>query len=252
MRYYFLIPLILLLLAISPQQSFAKPSLKDMVKIKKGCFMMGTDKKFFYETDWENSRERPVHKVCLSSFYLDKYETSQKDFQNLMGYNNSIIKNESHPVDHINWDEATLYCKRSGKRLPTEAEWEYAARAGSTTINPWGDGIDWDYLWYENSSARQQNPRGTKKPNAWGVHDMMGSLWEWVSDWYSETYYAESPKNNPTGPKKRQSARVIRGASWVDDESYIRVTIRFPGMTDPTEHFLTGFRCAYSPDKKKK
>ena len=213
---------------------------------------MGTDKIYFYETDWENTRERPAHKVCLDPFYLDKFETSQKDFQKLMGYNNSVLINDDHPVDHVDWYDATLYCKKRGARLPTEAEWEYAARAGSSTVNPWGDDIDGDYLWYENNSARQQRPVGTKKPNAWGVHDMMGSLWEWVSDWYSDGYYKQSPLNNPTGPARRGTARVIRGASWIDDESYIRVTIRFPGMTDPTEHFLAGFRCAYSPGKNKK
>ena len=244
--------LTLLALISAPLQSIAKPSLDGMALIKAGCFTMGTDKVFYYETDWENTRERPAHKVCLSSFYLDKYETSQKNFQKSMGYNNSIMRHDDHPVDHVDWHAASLYCKKRGARLPTEAEWEYAARAGSSTINPWGDDIDGDYLWYENSSARQPHPAGTKKPNAWGVHDMMGSLWEWVSDWYSDAYYEKSPVNNPTGPASRRSARVIRGASWIDDEAYIRVTIRFPGMTDPTEHFLTGFRCAYSPGKNKK
>lgn len=81
MRYYIILPLLFLLLVAIPKQSFAKPSLKDMVLIKKGCFMMGTEKKFYYETDWENTRERPAHKVCLSRFYLDKYETSQKIFK---------------------------------------------------------------------------------------------------------------------------------------------------------------------------
>ncbi len=249
-KYSFLF--LLLALFSAPLQSAAKPSLDDMVLVKAGCFIMGTNKVFYYETDWKNDREQPAHKVCLSSFYLDKYETTQKKFQKLMGYNNSIIVNEDHAVDHLNYREASLYCKKRGARLPTEAEWEYAARAGSTTINPWGDDIDGDYLWYEDNSVRKQHPVGTRKPNAWGIHDMMGSLWEWVSDWYSDSYYQKSPANNPTGPTTRQVARVIRGGSWVDDETYIRVTIRFPGMTDPTEHFLTGVRCAYSPGKKKK
>lgn len=241
-----------LVLISAPFQSEASPSLEDMVLIKGGCFMMGTDKIFYYETDWENTREHPAHKVCLSDFYLDKYETTQKKFEKLMGFNNSIILNENHPVDHVIYPQAVLYCNKRGVRLPTEAEWEYAARAGSTAINPWGDDIDGDYLWYENNSARKQRPAGTKKPNAWGIHDMMGSLWEWVSDWYSNSYYQTGPVKNPKGPADRRIARVIRGGSWIDDESYIRVTIRFPGMTDPTEHFLTGVRCAYTPGEKKK
>ena len=90
MKYYLILSAIILTLTVNPIQTFAKPSLKHMVLIKKGCFMMGTDKKFNYDTDWENKREHPAHKVCLSSFYIDKYETSQKDFQNSMGYNHSV------------------------------------------------------------------------------------------------------------------------------------------------------------------
>lgn len=210
---------------------------------------MGTDKTYFYEEGRENIREKPAHKICLEEYYLDKYETSQKKFKKWMGYNPSDFPNDNHPVENINWQEANDYCQLRGARLPTEAEWEYAARAGRQSENPWGEGIDGDYLWYEGNTVRKQHRIGTRKPNAWGVHDMMGSVFEWVSDWFSESYYAKSPVKNPQGPKKRHSFHVIRGSSWLDDESFIRVTIRFPGLTDATDNYLTGVRCAYTPKK---
>lgn len=232
-----------------PLPSSGETPLEDMVLIKAGCFKMGTGKTYFYEAGRENIREKPAHKVCLDEFYLDKYETSQKKFKKWTGYNPSDFPNDSHPAENVNWQKANDYCKLRGARLPTEAEWEYAARAGSQSENPWGDGIDGDYLWYEGNTVRKQHPVGTRKPNAWGVHDMMGGVFEWVSDWFSESYYAKSPVKNPQGPQKPQSFHVIRGTSWLDDESFIRITIRFPGLTDFTDQYLTGVRCAYTPKK---
>lgn len=223
-----------------------------MVRVKGGCFMMGTDKVFYYEVGRKNDRERPVHKVCVDDFYLDPVEVSQKNYEKVMNRNPSILIGEDFPADHVTFDDALEYCSRLGRRLPTEAEWEYAARAGSRGLYPWGDKIDGDYLWYDANSVRAPHPVGTKKPNAWGVHDMMGSVWEWTSDWFSESYYKESPVQNPRGPDKRVSYRIIRGGSWVDDESRIRASIRFPGLADATEHFLVGVRCAYSAKAGKK
>ena len=150
------------------------------------------------------------------------------------------------PISHVNWREARSYCKARGRRLPTEAEWEYAARAGSQTINPWGDDIDTDYLWFAGNSVRKTPKVATRKANPFGLHDMMGSLWEWVEDWYSDHYYERSPEKNPQGPDKQQSWRVIRGASWLDEEELIRVTIRLRGENDPNEDKWVGFRCAAS------
>lgn len=221
-----------------------------MVSVKGGCFKMGTDKVFPYELGRDNIRERPAHKVCVDDFYLDKNEISQKQYVKIMNNNPSILIGDDFPVDHITWDEAVTYCTRQGFRLPTEAEWEFAARAGSQTVNPWGDGVNGDYAWFAGNSNRIPHPVGTRKPNAWGIHDMMGGVWEWVSDWYSESYYKDSPVKNPQGPTARQSWRVVRGASWVDDEDMFRVTIRYAGLSDPTEHFLVGGRCALSKSKK--
>ncbi len=251
MKNYFFIGLFLLAGIATPLTSFANEGSGEMVLIPKGCFIMGTDKEFPYEMGWKNEREHPAHKVCLDSFYIEKYEVTQKNWEAVMGYNNSPIKGTDLPVSEIDWQQAAHYCSRVGRRLPTEAEWEYAARAGSKADNPWGNGIDRDYLWYGGNSFRKLSPVGKKKPNAWGLHDMMGSVWEWVSDWYSEDYYKESPATNPQGPR-RQSWRVIRGGSWVDEEDLIRVTVRYHGMSDPTEDFWVGVRCAKSLPKESK
>lgn len=212
---------------------------------------MGTDKVFTYELGRDNTREQPSHKVCLDDFYLDKHEINQKNFSKIMNHNPSILIGDDFPVDRMTWEDARTYCSRLGYRLPTEAEWEYAARAGSQSINPWGNGVNGEYVWFAGNSNRLPHAVGSKKPNAWGLYDMMGSVWEWVSDWYSESYYKESPVNNPKGPTTPQSWRVVRGASWVDDEDMFRVTIRYPGLADPTEHFLVGARCADTPKPKK-
>ncbi|CAI2718306.1 formylglycine-generating enzyme family protein [Nitrospina watsonii] len=215
-----------------------------MVRIPTGCFMMGTDNVYEYEVGRKNERERPVHKVCIDAFYLDKTEATQAEYEKSMGKNPSYYPGENLPVEHINYKEAQEYCRLQGKRLPTEAEWEYAARAGGPDDYPWGSEIDGDYVWYDVNSSRKPHPVGSKKPNAWGVYDMLGSVYEWVSDWYSDHYYEVSPRDNPKGPEERQSWRVIRGGSWVDEPGKIRVTVRYRGDSDGTYHFLVGVRCA--------
>ena len=163
-----------------------------------------------------------------------------------MKMNRSVFHHPDQPITHIYWREARSYCHKVGKRLPTEAEWEYAARAGSKTKFPWGDEIDDDFLWYAGNSPREIPHVGKKKPNAWGLYDMIGNVWEWVEDWLSHEYYKNSPVKNPKGPA-RQSFRVIRGASWMIDEQYTRVTTRHGGMSDPTLSYWVGVRCAKSP-----
>lgn len=240
---------LLLCFLIVPTLSLAKKPGKEMVKIPEGCFQMGTNTVHSYFDHEQNDRERPVHKVCLDSFYIDKYEASQKDFKKVLGINPSKLINDEWPADHVLYPDAVAYCSALGKRLPTEAEWEYAARAGSSGEEPWGkEGID-AYAWHVNNSFRTPHPAGGKKPNAWGVYDMLGSVWEWVSDWYSPIYYQPKAQKNPIGPKDRRSHHVIRGGSWTDDESLVRVASRHPGMADATESFLVGVRCAKSIEK---
>ena len=225
--------------------NFLAAAEKDMIRIKSGCFTMGTDQNAIYEDDDDNTREKPAHKVCLDGFYMDTYEVTQKKWDAVMKMNRSVFHHPNQPITHIKWREAKSYCHKVGKRLPTEAEWEYAARAGSKTKFPWGDEIDDDYLWYAGNSPREIPQVGKKKPNAWGLHDMMGNVWEWTEDWFSYTYYKSSPAKNPKGPT-RQSFRVIRGASWMIDEQYTRVTTRHGGMSDPTLSYWVGVRCAKS------
>ncbi|NIQ03705.1 MAG: SUMF1/EgtB/PvdO family nonheme iron enzyme, partial [Nitrospinaceae bacterium] len=193
-----------------------------------------------------NDTERPVHKVCLDAFYLDKYEASQKLYKKIMGHNPSTLIKDEWPVEHVKFEQARLFCAKQKKRLPTEAEWEYAARAGSREDAPWGDALDSDYVWYAANSMRSPHPVNSKKPNPYGVHNMLGSVWEWVSDWYSPTYYQKSPVKNPKGPLKRKSHHVIRGGSWLDDETQLRVGLRRQGLADATDYYLVGVRCARS------
>lgn len=240
-----LFTIIALALMLIPATSKAKEAPKDMVRIPKGCFQMGTATVHQYYDHEPNDRERPVHKVCIDSFYIDKYEASQKAFKAIMGRNEAKLFNDDWPADRVRFRDAFSYCALQGKRLPTEAEWEYAARAGSKSDYPYGDNVN-DYVWHATNSVRTPHSVGSKKPNAFGVHDMLGSVWEWVSDWYAPDYYSKSPKNNPKGPKDRRSHHVIRGGSWPDDESRIRTGNRHPGWADATESFLIGVRCARS------
>jgi formylglycine-generating enzyme len=237
--------ILILILIIAPQNLFAAELPSDMAKIKAGCFMMGTNQNAIYEDDDDNAREKPAHKVCLDAFYIDKFEVTQRKWDAVMSFNRSVFHKPEQPITHIDWHEARNYCKKSGKRLPTEAEWEYAARAGSQTRFPWGEQIDDDYLWYSGNSPREPANVGSKKPNAWGLYDTVGGVWEWVEDWLDLDYYQKSPGKNPKGPA-RQSFRVIRGNSWMSDEKYIRVTTRHRGMSDPTLSYWVGVRCAMS------
>ena len=236
----------LLLTSISSASTANTP--KDMVLIEKGCFMMGTDKIYDYLAFGErpNVRERPVHRVCLDSFYLDTHEVTQQKWEQVMGYNNSVHKGPNIAVNQIEWQEAREYCLKLGNRLPTEAEWEYAAKAGTTTEYPWGDKINRDYIWYGGNSGHTHHPVGTRKPNSWGLYDMLGGVWEWVEDWYEEFYYKKSPLKNPKGPLDNFSWHVIRGGSWIDDKQFVRTTIRYPGMADNTEDFWVGVRCVHN------
>ena len=238
--------ILLITLIFAPQVLFAANLPADMVRIQAGCFMMGTNQNSIYEDDDDNAREKPAHKVCLDEFYLDRFEVSQKKWDSVMDFNRSVFHNPEQPITHIEWREARSFCKKTGKRLPTEAEWEYSARAGSQTRFSWGEKMDDDYLWYSGNSSREPANIGKKKPNAWGLHDMTGGVWEWVEDWFSLDYYQRSPVKNPQGPA-RQSFRVIRGNSWMSDEAYIRVTARHRGMSDPTLSYWVGVRCAMSP-----
>ena len=208
---------------------------KGMVRIPKGCFVMGSN-------DGE-SNERPAHEVCLESFLIETHEVSQE----LWGKNH--LKNpagfkgcDKCPVERVTWFEAEQACRERGLRLPTEAEWECAARAGTKTPYPSGPFLGGEHAWYDGNSEAKTHPVGSLKPNGWGLHDMLGNVWEWVNDGWDSTYYARSPKENPKGPEQVVE-RMARGGSWYNFEGLVRSSSRL--HYPPAERFVNvGFRCA--------
>ena len=211
-----------------------------MVKIPAGCFLMGSPKN---EKD-HNDNERQ-HKVCLSGFQMDRTLVTQGAYQKVMGKNPSHFDKcgEDCPVEQVDWDEASEYCHKMGKRLPTEAEWEYAARAGSTTAFYWGNdsGAAGRYAWFAGNSGGMTHSVAQKEPNKWGLYDMVGNVWQWTFDWYGETYPAKAQKN-PKGPGSG-SARVFRGGCWRGSPALLRSAHRFEDTPDIRGDLL-GFRCA--------
>jgi len=192
---------------------------RNMVSISDGTFQMGCtpgDTECFPD-------ESPRHSVTLTSFEIGKYEVTQGQWEEVMGSNPSYFDTcgDNCPVEKVSWNDAQTFItdlnSQTGQsyRLCTEAEWEYAARAGTET--KWYCGDDESCLdniaWYSDNSGDKTHPVGTKSPNAWDLHDMTGNVWEWVNDGYSSDYYSESPPTDPTGPVS-DSHRVIRGGSW--------------------------------------
>ena len=198
-----------------------------MVFVKGGCYQMGDT----FGDGYAN--EKPVHEVCVNDFYIGKYEVTQGQWQRIMGNNPSYYKNcgDNCPVEQVSWNDIQQFIQRlnnqSGKqyRLPTEAEWEYAARSGGKS-EKYAGGNDVDAVaWYDGNSGRETHPVGQKQPNGLGLYDMSGNVWEWCSDWYGEKYYGQSFRDNPDGPSSG-SYRVLRGGSWLNKPRYVRVAIR--------------------------
>ncbi|MBF0461737.1 MAG: formylglycine-generating enzyme family protein [Magnetococcales bacterium] len=199
-----------------------------------------------------NYDEVPQHPVAISkAFYLGKYEVTQAQWESIMGNNPSEFKGADRPVEKVNFVDVQQFVKRLNEkegtevyRLPTEAEWEYAARAGTTTRFPWGEsecGAEL-FAWYDANSGKQTHPVGQKQPNAWGLYDMEGNVWEWVQDWHDGRYYENTPGNDPTGPEKG-SYRVFRGGSWEYEPALLRPSYRNDSRPDRRYNDL-GFRLA--------
>ncbi len=168
--------------------------------------------------------EQPVHEVRISRpFYLGKYPVTQGQWEAVMGDNPSYFRgNRNRPVEHVAWEAVQAFIRKLNEaegrpvyRLPTEAEWEYAARAGFATVYGFGDDQSrlHRYAWYANNSGGKTHPVKQLKPNAWGLFDMHGNVWEWTQDWYSDTYYTSSPRHDPPGPDTGLY-RVVRGGGW--------------------------------------
>ena len=239
----------------------------EMVFIPGGEFIMGDRKG---EDD-----EKPTHKVKISAFYMDKYEVTQKAYESLMGKNPAKFKGPNKPVEQISWLGAVRYCnmrslregftacydpqtmecnyQANGYRLPTEAEWEYACRAGTDTRYCFGNDSSKLklYSWFKDNAHKSTHPVGQKKPNPWGLFDIHGNVWEWCNDYYNKDYYSKSRAVDPCGHPTGQE-RALRGGSWANTADSCRCAARYkenPGLVDVCFGYEAyGFRCVKKVD----
>ncbi len=239
----------------------------EMVCVPAGGFQMGSEA--------GGADETPVHRVYVDAFLMDRYEVTQALYSAFPLPDPSHFKNPQHPVDQINWTDALAYCNErslaedltpcydletgacnfqaNGYRLPTEAEWEYACRAGTQTQYASGkDTADLqDGAWYKENAPQKTQPVGQKRPNAWGLYDMHGNVKEWCQDYYSEAYYQQSQEKNPRGPEQGRE-RIIRGGGWDSSAGSCRSAYRAADASINDTCLASdsiGFRCVRnSPD----
>ena len=237
----------------------------EMLLVPPGSFLMGCSPSIQSTC---RSHETPIHSVTiLSPFYMGRYEVTQLQWTSKMGANPSAFQAASpevpaaqvlhRPVELVTWSMISGeggFLSDTGLRLPTEAEWEYAYRGGTTTAfhgwpaNPSGfnDAAQLNLIcWHGYNSASQTHPVGMKAGNGFGLHDMSGNVYEWVNDWYSDSYYARSAPTDPTGPHTG-TARVLRGGSWFNPTDDQRASFRFLQSPNSTYHDF-GFRVARNP-----
>ena len=227
--------------AASPQVNTENGALKELmngfVPIPAGEFMMGSEN--------GNAAEKPVHRVRLSQpFEMGKYEVTQAQWEAVMGNNPSYFRGGNRPVEQVSWYDVQEFIEKLNAlddgyvyRLPTETEWEYACRAGSN-----GDyaGKLEAMAWYDHNSGQMTHPVGAKQPNAWGLYDMHGNVFEWCQDWYDSNYYAQSPSVDPQGSESG-TFRVKRGGGWMFSAGFARSAAR--DLYSPAYRFnFLGFR----------
>lgn len=238
----------------------------EMVVIPAGSFRMGSEH--------GREEERPVHQVSLDSFLMDKYPVRQAEFEELGKKeafpNVSHFKGADLPVETVTWPQAAVFCnarsrreglkpcydentaecdfEADGYRLPTEAEWEYACRAGTDTDYSFGNDARklGDFAWFVENADKKTHPVGQKRPNPWGLCDMHGNVWQWCNDIYDKSYYNASPDKNPHGPANGKEY-VLRGGSWKSSADEVRSTYRLGGAGGFGDACLArddiGFRC---------
>jgi formylglycine-generating enzyme required for sulfatase activity len=261
----------------------------EMALVPGGRFIMGTDNPDIAEV-------APLHSVHVDAFYMDKYEVTNEKFATFLNaarpaegvdgkrwkwvvlrsdlaldertdmWPTEIIYEketyaafsgfEKYPVITVSWEAAYAYCKWAGKRLPTEAEWEKAARGGlKKKVFSWGDeiptgGLVFNKKWRHNEDPPPTAPVGNYHPNGYGLYDMAGSVWEWCSDWFHPGYYRGSPKKNPKGPPTGME-KVLRGGAWYSDTAVLKVAMRNWSDPEAVEEGV-GFRCVIDAGKVKK
>ncbi len=251
-------------------QTIKTPSGLEMVLIPSGEFTMGVGDGAI--------DAKPAHPVKVEAFLMDQTLVTQEVYQKLTGKNPSRQKSPKNPVEQVTWADAVRFCNArsiqeglkpcyetnawecdfaaSGYRLPTEAEWEYACRAGTTTRFFFGDNPEdlKSHAWFDGNSQSKPHPVSHWAPNAWGLYDMTGNLWEWCHDFYSAKYYRNSPAENPRGPKTGEK-RVLRGGAWSSQAENCASWARNCDEAGFTDVCLTmdsdGFRCVRRPSPNK-
>lgn len=218
----------------------------DFVFVEGGTFTMGSD------AEYATSDESPAHQVTVGDFYISKYEVTQLQWSALMTFNTSFSFGDQRPVQGMFFEEAEIFIEllnaATGEKyaLPTEAQWEYAARGGNQSQGykyAGSDEID-DVAWYfDNSAYDETKPVGTKSPNELGLYDMTGNVWEWCTDWFGE--YPSSPQTDPVGPSSG-AGHVVRGSGWSTDLEYCHLTYRMP-MNPVMRGGATGLRLVRLP-----
>jgi formylglycine-generating enzyme required for sulfatase activity len=228
----------------------------DFVYIEGGTFTMGSP-----NDELNRGSDETQHQVTVSSFYMGAYEVTQAEWVAVMGSNPSYSAGDDLPVEQVSWYDAVAYCNarsvqrgltpvytingtnvtmdisKNGYRLPTEAEWEYAARAGTTTAYNTGASITTAQANFDNS-INETVAVGSYAPNDWGLYDMHGNVLEWVWDWYDT--YPSNAQTNPTGPASGLSGRILRGGAWNNSAEDVRSAFRFGGSLDPTDKDPSG------------
>ena len=215
----------------------------EMVRVPEGEFTMGSDS--------GDSDEKPAHRVYLDEFHIDKYEVTNEQYNQCISagpcspnkkYNG--FTDPRQPVVGVDWNQASTYCSWAGKRLPTEAEWEKAARGKDGRTYPWGEGIDCTKANYYKCGHKKTKPVGSYPSGAspYGAMDMAGNVWEWTADWYDKKYYRNSPNRNPKGPSSG-TYRVVRGGGWILNPRVVRPSDRlWSAPSNRIDYY--GFRCA--------
>jgi formylglycine-generating enzyme required for sulfatase activity len=238
-----------------PGENFTVPDLGlEMIWVKHGAFMMGSPK-----GEAKRNEDEIQHQVTLTKgFYLGKYEVTQAQWVRVMGNNPSNFKGADRPVEEVSWNDAVVFCKKltemekKAGRVPqgmsyqllTEAQWEYACRAGTSTMYSWGDSISSSNANY-GENVDETTPVGKYPANPWGFHDMHGNVWEWCADWSGD--YPSGSVTNPIGPASGEF-RVVRGGSWNDDGASLRSAERYD--FPPSHRFYDlGFRVGFQSSK---